>query len=737
MPQNKLPVFICAAVLGCSVATVQTLAQETRTAKPQPQQQPEDVVKIYTDLVQTDVMVFDKQGRFVNGLKREDFSLSIDGKPQPVEFFDRVAAGSADEERQLVAARGGSRSDQKVAGPVPLDRGRVIFFYVDDFHLSAGDLSFLRKALMHFIDSELGQNDEAVITSATGQIGFLQQLTDNKAVLRAAIDRIKARAYYVRDTERPVMTEYNALQIDRSPMVINPNGINLGDVFEYFIQRDMAETGETREAAALHVSNRARTILQQGADITANTLDGLKALIRSSSQLTGRKLVFFISDGFFIDRRNSDTAERLQTMTRAAAQNGVVIYSLDARALATGFPTAGNEVEADPTGTLARAAIGELSESREAMATLAFDTGGRTIFDTNALDVGLAKALKETSVYYLLAWRSNHEEAGARKPRRVEVTLVGRPDLTVRVRQAGLFDIDPAKSHKQANVKEQNNAEMPPAAKLGEAIAGMYPTSELPVALSLDYVNTADKGLLLTLSMQLMSDSLSFSTEAGKEKAVVEVAGTVYDVNGKVGAHFNQQKTIATTLANRERPANQPLIFRHQVFLPPGLYQIRAGARDEKSGKVGTVHQWIEIPEMSTHHLTLSSVIAGEASPPTTNPALSDQKLAPPIVMHVDHRFHRNSMLRFLFDIYNATIASPDSKPNLAIQVQALRDRQPVITIPMKEISATNVQDLKQIPCGGDVSLEGLAAGRYLLLITVVDRVSKTSASQEVRFEVH
>src|SRR2546425_5251948 len=205
MKQNKVTLkeFILVFVIALTLPATRTFAQEGQKAKPQ---QPEEVIRVYTDLVQTDVTVFDKQGRFVNGLKREDFALTVDGKTQPIEFFDRVAAGSADEETQLAVARG--VSSKRVAAPVPLDRGRAIFFYVDDFHLSAGDLVFLRKALLHFIDSDLGQNDEVVITSASGQIGFLQQLTDNKAVLRAAVERIKARPYYVRDTERPPMTEY-------------------------------------------------------------------------------------------------------------------------------------------------------------------------------------------------------------------------------------------------------------------------------------------------------------------------------------------------------------------------------------------------------------------------------------------------------------------------------------------------------------------------------------------------
>src|SRR5438105_7185492 len=137
MPLSKhLIEKFAVAFLGCFLALATTFGQENQTAKPR--QESADVVRIYTDLVQTDVMVFDKQGRFANGLKREDFTLSIDGKPQPIEFFDHVAAGSTDEEMQLAAARGAL--PKKVAGSVPLDRGRAIFFYVDDFHLSAGDL---------------------------------------------------------------------------------------------------------------------------------------------------------------------------------------------------------------------------------------------------------------------------------------------------------------------------------------------------------------------------------------------------------------------------------------------------------------------------------------------------------------------------------------------------------------------------------------------------------------------
>ena len=59
--------------------------------------QEHEVIRTNTELVQTTITVLDKKGHFVEGLQREQFHLMVDGKPRPVEFFERVAAGSARE----------------------------------------------------------------------------------------------------------------------------------------------------------------------------------------------------------------------------------------------------------------------------------------------------------------------------------------------------------------------------------------------------------------------------------------------------------------------------------------------------------------------------------------------------------------------------------------------------------------------------------------------------------------
>src|SRR4030095_15436655 len=69
------------------------------------QQQDDNVVRIKTELVQTDVNVVDKQGKFVDGARPEDFELTLDGKPQKILFFERVAAGTKRETNQLTAVR--------------------------------------------------------------------------------------------------------------------------------------------------------------------------------------------------------------------------------------------------------------------------------------------------------------------------------------------------------------------------------------------------------------------------------------------------------------------------------------------------------------------------------------------------------------------------------------------------------------------------------------------------------
>jgi len=574
----------------------------------------------------------------------------------------------------------------------------------------------------------MGQNDEAAIASASGQIGFLQQLTDNKAVLRMALERLKVRPYSVRDFERPTMTEYQALLVSNYDH----------DLTEFFVDATIRlNPGMTRDSAESLVTVRARALAQQSGAVATNTLVGLEGLIKSANTLPGRKLIFFISGGFFLDDRNSDSRSRLQRITSAAARSGVVIYSLDARGLVATLGDISTPAEFDLSGTLQRANSSELHASQDSLYALAADTGGKAVFNTNSLEPALGRALKETSSYYLLAWKPDRGSQQS-KFRRIEVKVVGRPDLTVQVRR-GFFDRE-AETAKTAKHEKPNNEKKADEVKSSEAelrkeMLAPYPTRDIPVSLSLTYLNTAPRGVMLSTALQVANEFLSFVPTNEKYTAVVTVVGAVFDDNGNTGAAFSNRLTIQAPSLEAIK-SGQDVTYGYPVYIKPGLYQVRVGVRDETTGRSGTAHGWIQIPDLSPGQLALSSLMLGARAPTaeTTNASAITDTL--PVALSINHSFTHDGYLRFLVLVYNAALAPADSKPDVAVQVQIVRDEQPVTTTALKKISVEGVKDLTKIPYAAEVSLSGLPVGHYLLQVTVVDRVSKKSASQQTRFEI-
>src|SRR5687767_8086505 len=102
--------FVCAAILLLSAQVL--VAQQDR--KPQTT---DDVLRISTELVQTGVSVFDKQGRFVEGLTKEDFELQVDRRPAPISFFESIVAGSARDRSVRLATKNDPVTEDRRAAP--------------------------------------------------------------------------------------------------------------------------------------------------------------------------------------------------------------------------------------------------------------------------------------------------------------------------------------------------------------------------------------------------------------------------------------------------------------------------------------------------------------------------------------------------------------------------------------------------------------------------------------------
>ena len=76
----------------------------------------ESIFRVRVGLAQTDVAVFDRQGRFIDNLRPDQFDLRVDGKPQPISFLELVSEGSAKQAPPSSPEKRSSRRTQGARG---------------------------------------------------------------------------------------------------------------------------------------------------------------------------------------------------------------------------------------------------------------------------------------------------------------------------------------------------------------------------------------------------------------------------------------------------------------------------------------------------------------------------------------------------------------------------------------------------------------------------------------------
>jgi VWFA-related protein len=683
-----------ALLLAASLCTVSAHA---RMQGPPLQPEEGEVVRVNTEIVQTDVAVFDRQGRFVDDLKREQFDLRVDGAPVPVTFFERAGGGG----------QAGPPAASRAAG------GRRLVIFLDDLHLSAGSVEHLRQALARFVDEEVRAGDEVAFVSASGQLGFLQQFTGHKSVMRAALARLRYQPFSARDTENPPMSEYVALRIatgDRDALNFYTNELLRSTQFQYSLPKYGGKgagflVGSEPEQIARVVMQRAEGILTQTTTRAAASLAALESFLRTAAQTPGRPLVLYLSDGLFMYDRGSGLERQMQRVTDAAARAGATLYAVDARTF--GAQGADSRMRVDTTGRADRFSGDELAASRAALRALADNAGGRAIFDARDLDDALETAAAESARYYVLAWRPEGEGQRLEGFRRVEVGVAGRPDLFVRVRRGYLSE-----GARGAGDVRRVPVSVPAAAR-----------RELPTRVAVSFIDTPANGAVVTASAQVNLDAANFGAE--RRAAVVDVAGVFYDAEGKRVSSFQKRLSLDPPAAGAEGRAS--VIYNHRAPLAPGLYQVRVAARDERTGRAGTAAEWVEVPDLKDGRLTLSSLHLSEQ-------AAGGGAADAPVQFSVERRFGRASGLSFLVVAYNA--ARGRAAPELTADIRVTRDGQTVLSVPTQKVPADASTDPARVPFGGSFPLRALRPGRHVLHVTLRDQRAGATATQEVTFEV-
>ncbi|MBX7185923.1 MAG: VWA domain-containing protein [Vicinamibacteria bacterium] len=371
-----------------------------------------------TNLVLVDFVVTDKSDNTVAGLKAGDFVVKEDGKERPILSFAAFggAAAAVDAGPAEVVVEPFPSSTPTPA-PTP---SAITVLFVDDGQLSPQHAVRLRPALKRLISVIAERSGALALVAPWSKVSLANEVQGNLALFGAAVDKINGRRTDSRDMFP--MADAEAFAIERG----DPTMLNR------LVLRFIAlNPGLDADQAALTARSRATEVVH---DARNRREDAFGVLLRSLDWLVkqpGRHSVVMVSGGFAYD---SDDRKQQEVVTRSLRANAP-IHFLDAR----GLPGMGvfQGVEYGPA--LEREA-GEtpfaFQDASEGSTSLALDTGGLVIRNTNDLTRGLARLLDMTTTYYILGYDPpEHRKPGYRK---IKVEVANK-NLKVIARK-GYFD---------------------------------------------------------------------------------------------------------------------------------------------------------------------------------------------------------------------------------------------------------------------------------------------------------
>lgn len=650
-----------------------------------------------TELIQIDVIVTGKNGERVLDLRREDFVLLEDGKPQVVTHFARRAVRGIGGSTLAMDRRAATGAEE----PLPeLDvGGRLLVVAVDTQSLEPSTFLTTKQKLLGFVDEQIGQDDRVALVTTSGLM--VQPFTTDREQLRQAVQRVRAADMKASPfAERPEMTTYQADLILR-----NDQGAR-----QEYVRRLRFEDPDLPGPMVEAITNtRARRIVAEAARTARNTLGVLEGLLRPLAEIPGRKTLVLLSNGFFT---REDENSMLQAVTSAAARAGVVIYSLDTRGLATKSSPAGPVGDASVGGrpgimtgaTFDYSWLG-FEADRNGLNVLARDTGGLPIFNADVV-VGLRKVLADSQTGYVLGYEPA-SRPGDERYHKIEVKVPGRSGLEVRA-QRGYFGRAAVAKRVASGRKEGASTPAVAPNPLRDALVSLMPRQELPIGLAAGYADT-DAGPTVVITARVQPEPAAAASGGTR---TVEVLGVIYDEQGQPLSNFND----ALEATGRDR-----VTFDTHTTLAPGRYQVRAAASD--GTRFGTTSLWTEVPDVSQGAFILTDLFVTEGD-------------APPRPVGNGHVFVRAIPVEFTLFACNAKGDSgrhADVVFGMVVRAgerMVAEDPPFVVTVPITEARPPRVGFSREF------FLAALDPGDYTVRINVVDRIAQATLQRELGFRV-
>lgn len=729
-----------------------TLARSQEPIRPSPtpssipgrgsqQPEPDDVVKITTNLVQVDAVISDEKGNPVTDLKPEEIEIFEDGRKQKVTNLSYTSLPRSENER---APKGEVEKD--LPSPTRLKREdvrRTIAIIVDDLGLSFESIAYTRRALRQFVDEQMQPGDLVAIIRTSGGIGALQQFTADKRQLHAAIDRIK---WYSRGRAgigvfQPIRE--SAPSDDKQAPLRNPNSTRNPEI-------DNHPNDETDWVPGEDAAKFRDDILSVG------TLGALSYVVQGLTELPGRKSVLLISDGFSLyDPKDPGRARRLldavRRLTDQANRASVVISTMDARGLQPLGLTAEDNltgVKGNQIGKLIAQRHYDFASLQEGLNLLAQETGGIAILNNNDLNGGIRRILQDQNGYYLIGYRPDESTFDLRNGRRqfhkLSLKVLRPGKFKVRMRP-GFFGVpdEVAKKAPVTNTQQMANALISPFGETGVQVQ----------LTSLFFANT-DEGPSMRSLLYINGSDLTFTEGPDHQfKTVVDILALTFGDNGIVlDAPVNRTFTIQLSAELHRRALRDGLVYYLSVPIKkPGAYQLRIALRDAGSRRIGSASQFVEVPDLNKDRIALSGIVVrGQTAGSTTGSdeaqlhaasALNlseavekENAAASPAV----RRFRAGMTLEYLFFIFNAHLDKATNQPRLTTQLRIFREGK-IVYVGKENAVANNQIDPKQIATGGSVEIRTLAPGNYTLQVIVSDALASEKnrvATQWIDFEV-
>jgi VWFA-related protein len=362
-------------------------------------------------LVTVDAVVLDKTGRPVHGLRREDFALTEDGRPQEIASFEAFDFGDRAEQEpartSIVATN---------LGP-PRAGGRAFVILVDDLGLTVQNMSPLVKALSRFLEGAFGDGDELTLATTSGSLWWSVRFLEGREDLLALLEKLQARklpepaSEYLSEWEAYRINNYEGIQgvgggTSRPGAAVAPPVVVPGtDLIGRVVQR-WTETGAcAREAPGLcaqMVGMRAREHDSMRRDRTRAVIAGVERAVFGLTGVRGRKELLFFSEGFLEDKE----LPSVRQVAGICREANVVVNFIDARGLIGSLEEATAAFAGGPPRPQELSLI-ELERTRfesEGSTGLAEDTGGLAITSSNDLTAGARRIVDAARVYYLLGY---------------------------------------------------------------------------------------------------------------------------------------------------------------------------------------------------------------------------------------------------------------------------------------------------------------------------------------------